>query len=132
MPYTKHIKQTNPMNLKALALATIATLTPAVANANTLQQAVSNEPQIFMHGCTKEFRKNLGYTATVTLRRAGMSPENLGVETCQVMMAAIMSGDTMSTAIQLGEDYYMESLQQHFSHSYDRPMKISDLHTLIR
>ena len=110
------------MNLKALALATVATLTPAAAIANPLQQAVSNEPQIFMSGCTKEFRKGLGYTATVTMRRAGMSPEKLGVETCQVMMASIMSGDTMSTAMQMGEDYVEERLKMHFSHSYDRPL----------
>ena len=39
MPYTKHIKQTNPMNLKALALATVAaigTATPALAQNNRI------------------------------------------------------------------------------------------------
>ena len=120
------------MNLKALALATIATLTPVAANANPFQQEVIADQQGFMHNCTRAFHKELGYTATVNMRRAGMSPENLGIESCQVAMASIMSGDTMSTAMQLGIDYIEMKMKQHFSHSYDRPMKISDLHTLIR
>ena len=131
MPYNKHIKQRHPMNLKALALATIATLTPAAAIANPVQQQVIADQQGFMHGCTREFRKELGYTATVTLRRAGMSPEKLSVEYCEIAMASIMSGDSMSTAIQLGADYVESAMKRHFSHSYDRPMKARDLHTLI-
>ena len=119
------------MNLKALALATIATLTPAAAIANPLQQAVSNEPQIFMSGCTKEFRKGLGYTATVNMRRSGFSPEKLGHDTCLVYRASIMSGDSFSTAVQLSETYVEMQIKQHFSHPYDRPLKTSDLHTLI-
>ena len=41
MPYTKHIKQTNPMNLKALALATVAaigTVAPASASPWTIKK----------------------------------------------------------------------------------------------
>ena len=120
------------MNLKALALATIATLTPAAAIANPVQQEVIADQQGFMHGCTRAFRKELGYTATVTLRHAGMSPENLGIEYCEIAMASIMSGDSMSTAIQLGVDYVEARMKQHLSHSYDGPLKTSDLYTLIR
>ena len=134
MPYTKFNKQTNPMNLKALALATIATLSPVAANANTLQQEVAADPLGMMQTCVQGFYVGMKTdpAGVATLRRAGVPLEEVASEGCGVMVGSLAVGNSYPHSLDLMKAHIESMVKPYFSHSYDGPLKTSDLYTLIR
>ena len=108
--------------------------TAAPANANPLQQVAASDPLGMMQACVQGFHLGIKNDprGAVTMRRAGVPLDRVASEGCGVMVGSLMVGNSYEHSLQMMGAHMESMVKPYFSHSYDGPLRTSDLYTLIR